>query len=162
MVNRDPAKKQQSMGQYRRGKWRFARKCSNQWVNTAHLYVPLDCRTWKVENLAFERFFLEKPCSWCIRTVTSWCRFGTFGWCKTRGDRCLVHQGPRKVAHIVGDLPSPTGGWKTVSSNYAGPKRPDTTSARYRPNAPRTGFCQKKSFKSQILDLSSSTVQGYI
>ena len=48
------------------------------------------------------------------------------------------------------------------SSSFAPPKRPDTTSARYRPNAPRTGFCQKKSFKSQILDLSSSTVQGYI
>jgi hypothetical protein len=98
MVNRDPAKKQQSMGQYRRGKWRFTRKCSNQWVNTAHLYVSLDCRTWKVENLAFERFFLAKSCSWCIRTVTSWCR--VFGSGSTRGDRFSPSRCSGKVAFL--------------------------------------------------------------
>ena len=120
------------MGQYRRGKWRFTRKCSNQWVNTAHLYVSLDCRTWKVENLAFERFFLAKPCSWCIRTVTSWCRVGTFGWCKTRGDRFSPSRWSGKVARRAGDLPGPLMDQTTVSSSFAPPKRPEPTSAPWR------------------------------
>ena len=65
----------------------------------------------------------------------------------------------------AGNLPRPTRGWTSVSSNLAGPKRRITTSASLpsKPSsAPQTGFARKKSFKSQILDLSSCTVQEYI
>ena len=98
-------------------------------------------------------------------TSRAWCHDSTFGCSINRGDRCLVHQWAREVTNTVGDLPRPTRGWESVSSIYAAPKRRITTSASLpskRSSAPQTGFARKKSFKSQILDLSSCTVQEYI
>lgn len=98
-------------------------------------------------------------------TSRAWCHDSTFGSRLIRGDRCLAHQWAREVTRPAGDLPRPTRGWESVSSNLAGPKRRITTSASLpsKPSsAPQTGFARKKSFKSQILDLSSCTVQEYI
>ena len=98
-------------------------------------------------------------------TSRAWCHDSTFGVRINSGDRCLAHQGAREVTNSVRDLPRPTRGWESVSSNLAGPKRRITTSASLpskRSSAPHTGFARKKSFKSQILDLSSCTVQEYI
>ena len=98
-------------------------------------------------------------------TSRAWCRDSTFGVRINSGDRCLAHQWAREVTRPAGDLPRPTRGWESVSSNLAHPKRRIMTSASLpsKPSsAPQTGFARKKSFKSQILDLSSCTVQEYI
>ena len=98
-------------------------------------------------------------------TSRAWCHDSTFGVRINSGDRCLAHQGAREVTNTVGDLPHPTRGWESVSWIYPHPKRRITTSASLpsKPSsAPQTGFARKKSFKSQILDLSSCTVQEYI
>jgi len=98
-------------------------------------------------------------------TSRAWCHDSTFGVRINSGDRCLAHQGARKITRPAGNLPRPTRGWESVSWIYPHPKRRITTSASLpsKPsNAPQTGFARKKSFKSQILDLSSCTVQEYI
>ena len=98
-------------------------------------------------------------------TSRAWCHDSTFRGCINSGGRCLAHQGAREVTRPAGDLPRPTRGWESISWIYAPPKRRITTSASLpsKPSsAPQTGFARKKSFKSQILDLSSCTVQEYI
>jgi hypothetical protein len=87
---------------------------------------------------------------------------GRLGGAKLEETGVWSINGPGRSPTWWATFPEQREGEYRPSSSFAETKRPEPTSARYRPNAPRTGFCQKKSFKSQILDLSSSTVQGYI
>ena len=124
----------------------------------------MNINRWKCSRAAFVGFHTCDPAA-KRSTSRAWCHDSTFGSGSTRGDRCLVHQWAREVTRGAVNLPRPTRGWESVSWIYAPPKRRITTSASLpskRSSAPQTGFARKKSFKSQILDLSSCTVQEYI
>ena len=76
----------------------------------------MNINRWKCSRAAFVGFHTCDPAA-KRSTSRAWCHDSTFGSRLIRGDRCLAHQWAREVTNSVRDLPRPTRGWESVSSN---------------------------------------------